>query len=33
LLHDNGIRKVHYSNDLKVVLSLDYRESTIKIYD
>ena len=33
LLHDNGIKKVYYSNDLKVVLSLDNRENMVKVYD
>ena len=33
LLHDNGIKKIYYSIDLKVILSLDHRENLIKIYD
>ena len=33
LLHDNGIKQVYYSNDLKTVLSLDHRGDTIKVYD
>lgn len=33
MLHDNGIKKIFYSNDLKIVLSLDNNENMIKIYD
>jgi hypothetical protein len=32
-LHDNGIKKIYYSSDLKVVVSLDHRENMLKIYD
>ena len=33
LLHDNGIKRVRYCKDLRMVLSLDYRAHTVKIYD
>jgi len=29
----NGIKKIYYSTDVKVVLSLDERANMIKIYD
>lgn len=33
LLHDNGIKRIKYSKDLKMVFSLDERANSIKIYD
>ena len=32
-MHDNGIKRIKYSKDLKVVFSLDERSNVIKIYD
>lgn len=33
LLHDNGIKRIYYSTDLKMMFSLDERSNTIKFYD
>ena len=33
LMHDNGIKRIKYSKDLKIVFSLDERSNAIKIYD
>lgn len=33
LLHDNGIKRIYYSNDLKMMMSLDERSNMIKMYD
>ena len=33
LLHDNGIKKVYYSKDLKMVFSVDERSNSVKFYD
>lgn len=33
LLHDNGIKKVYYSKDLKMIFSLDERSNSVKFYD
>lgn len=32
-MHDNGIKRIKYSKDLKIVFSLDERSNAIKIYD
>jgi hypothetical protein len=33
LMHDNGVKKIYYSKDLKKYLVLDQNSSIIKIYD
>jgi hypothetical protein len=33
LLHDNGIKQVYYSKDLKMMFSLDERSNSVKFYD
>lgn len=33
LMHDNGVKKIYYSKDLKKYLILDQHSSLIKIYD
>jgi hypothetical protein len=33
LLHDNGIKRIRYSKDNRMVFSLDERANSIKIYD
>ena len=33
LMHDNGVRKVMYSHDLRKYLVLDENSSVIKVYD
>ena len=32
-MHDNGLKRVVYSNDLKLVMSLDEKENAIKLYN
>ena len=32
-MHDNGIKRIRYSKDLRMVFSLDERDKTVKIYD
>lgn len=33
LLHDNGIKCIRYSKDLRVLFSLDHRANSIRLYD
>jgi hypothetical protein len=33
LLHDNGIKRIRYSKDLRVLFSLDHRANSIRLYD
>ena len=33
LMHDNGVKKIYYSNDLKKYIILDEGSNIIKIYD
>jgi hypothetical protein len=33
LMHDNGIKKIYFSKDLKIYLVLDNASAIIKIYD
>ena len=33
LLHDNGIKRVYYSKDLKMIFSVDEKSNSIKFYD
>ena len=32
-MHDNGVKKIYFSKDLKKYLILDQNSSIIKIYD
>lgn len=33
LMHDNGVKKIQYSQDLKKYMVLDWGSKIIKIYD
>lgn len=33
LMHDNGIKRLRYSKDLKLMISLDQRANTLRLYN
>ena len=33
LMHDNGVKHIYFSNDLKKYIVLDHNSNIIKIYD